>query len=1219
MPILMPAMAAPRNTGFAIISAIEMDLRAFIRDLSKKENKPTFLPKDVSQNAKKRWDIAHKSYPEQFPSDADLLDYIDFMDISKTLNAKFNEACSSSHIPLKELTKIFEDLHPARNRICHARPLDLNDLELCLTTSESLLDLPGILFQNLRDTTAKLEKTPNYALEIEIPDYWRKESSISHQLPIPESDDTGFLGRQEDLNNLRKAMQRRPVVNIIGEGGVGKTALALLYLYEIVYSENPDFDAVVWVSLKTQTVTFGNIEEINNSITDTIGLLNYIADDFGADRSSKSQEIIDSIATCLAERRILLAIDNVETIAGEDELLTNFIKQVPMSDSRVLLTSRINLQDTSTLKLDPLPRRTSIRLMRSYAKALSLNYITQEDENSLSEKCRLLFDNPLLIKWFLAGVARGIEVNQDAFLNREGQLLSEALGFCCRNLFEKLTQNEKIIAGTLVAIGTPLTLVEMKYLCQPSLNHEDVNRAVISLNCSCLLICSNTDSNVTAFSLSESAATYFRTQLQLDTEFQDVRSKLRELRNSVEMDQVKRERNRFDVNIIETNTSDQVFAAKYLHEALRLSRQEKIKEALEQIEKAKNLHGTFAENYRIAGRVLSLAGKITEAYKQFDHAVHYNPDSSLVRYTYALFLIDKGEYSEALKHLNKALEQVPNDLTLESSKALALMRFGKHNEAAELYDSVVNTIVARLGTLAEPPKQWRTLTFDQAAECHRRLAESARINRDRQAFEKHIEHAFSLVETAAEKNSVDNLTPNRLGRILSEAISFAHIMKDRDYANKALTTASTLVDALPASEFVVNLHDQISDDWPDIAERIQSFGGYTTAYKEGEILQGTIHNLQPRYGFLSVQDRPNIFFHITSLRSPICWSVLEEGMDASFRVASKDDRLQAIDLDFTSENGKPLHHKVFLRCISNSESVDGANFRKTRISIIWAMFESEVSDNGTCAKEIFASLLKRFSSSDVDSEFANNVFRGLTDHLSEIDDTISANLQRLSSEVGQIEQCILRLAVFELQFATGVGMTQPRSVIINEAVEVTKILTDNKTHNFVNNLLQAVGKNLPPISKTQVGGLVYRVDDHVPKFALLKNGIGKWTLSKGSLKDKEEDVAGFRRVIKEELGLDVDVVSTRTWKQTLHARKPSGRVRKEVTYFEGVTNDETFSVQDKPGIQCAKWFTYEEAKNLDLYPEAREKILDLMEQVVAEHTPSLKNPISWIKNILEKI
>jgi hypothetical protein len=82
----MAYTSAVRNTCFALLSAIECDLRELIeREIAPKDGKD-FLPSDVRTAALARHAFDHKNSPcATSPRDVDLLVYMDFGDLSKVL------------------------------------------------------------------------------------------------------------------------------------------------------------------------------------------------------------------------------------------------------------------------------------------------------------------------------------------------------------------------------------------------------------------------------------------------------------------------------------------------------------------------------------------------------------------------------------------------------------------------------------------------------------------------------------------------------------------------------------------------------------------------------------------------------------------------------------------------------------------------------------------------------------------------------------------------------------------------------------------------------------------------------------------------------------------------------------------------------------------------------------------------------------------------------
>jgi N utilization substance protein B len=87
-------------------------------------------------------------------------------------------------------------------------------------------------------------------------------------------------------------------------------------------------------------------------------------------------------------------------------------------------------------------------------------------------------------------------------------------------------------------------------------------------------------------------------------------------------------------------------------------------------------------------------------------------------------------------------------------------------------------------------------------------------------------------------------------------------------------------------------------------------------------------------------------------------------------------------------------------------------------------------------------------------EFALSLFNGVVENIVKIDEEIIMHLnQGTLSDIGSVEKSILRLAVYEIQFAE-----LEKAIIINEAIELSKKLASDGAPKFMNGLLDKVNK-----------------------------------------------------------------------------------------------------------------------------------------------------------------
>lgn len=88
---------------------------------------------------------------------------------------------------------------------------------------------------------------------------------------------------------------------------------------------------------------------------------------------------------------------------------------------------------------------------------------------------------------------------------------------------------------------------------------------------------------------------------------------------------------------------------------------------------------------------------------------------------------------------------------------------------------------------------------------------------------------------------------------------------------------------------------------------------------------------------------------------------------------------------------------------------------------------------------------------------AVDTLEAVRDHISEIDEIIRKNLDKWSFDrVARTDLAILRTAVAEMLYVDSV----PDRVSINEAVEMSKKFSDEKSYAFVNSVLSKISRYL---------------------------------------------------------------------------------------------------------------------------------------------------------------
>lgn len=123
--------------------------------------------------------------------------------------------------------------------------------------------------------------------------------------------------------------------------------------------------------------------------------------------------------------------------------------------------------------------------------------------------------------------------------------------------------------------------------------------------------------------------------------------------------------------------------------------------------------------------------------------------------------------------------------------------------------------------------------------------------------------------------------------------------------------------------------------------------------------------------------------------------------------------------------------------------------RSAVISLLYAYFCGNES-----IRNFASDILKDRKIKNAQADFALELFDGIINNIEDIDNLMAKNIKNWKLEkIGMIDKCILRLGIYELIY----NKLQV-AIVINEAIEVAKILGGDDTPKFVNGILDAISK-----------------------------------------------------------------------------------------------------------------------------------------------------------------
>lgn len=302
-----------------------------------------------------------------------------------------------------------------------------------------------------------------------------------------------------------------------------------------------------------------------------------------------------------------------------------------------------------------------------------------------------------------------------------------------------------------------------------------------------------------------------------------------------------------------------------------------------------------------------------------------------------------------------------------------------------------------------------------------------------------------------------------------------------------------------------------------------------------------------------------------------------------------------------------------------------ANRHLARSIVLQTLFEWDtIAASGGEATEMLARNIDEFSGDTTDRPFMDGLLSGVLAKKEDIDLIITKAAPDWPLEkIAPVDRNILRIGLYELLFADRSQV--PAKVAINEAIELAKTFGGESSSRFVNGVLGAVYKEIGEPGKDEVGkkkmvrredlplqqlggAVVYAKHQGQYYFALVHDVFGHWTLSKGKIGDSPETAnesveSGTIREIKEELGLDIEIRQKIGENEYVASHPEHGKLRKHVTYFLAEAPYGDITLEQKGGLDDARWFKLTDIIDLNFYDDMLpivtagvQEILDMAER-----------------------
>lgn len=315
------------------------------------------------------------------------------------------------------------------------------------------------------DTTESFEKLVlnnlqkllvEYGDESKTPITPEVEQVLAPKIPNNLPRRQAFFGRTKEMETVMRALSpddRTWGVLVDGIGGIGKSAIAIEAAH--LSQERNLFDAVVFITAKTNILDPSGIKELNPPAKTLDGFLNETARVLGQPGIAKltGDEKRRALIDVLRSMRTILIYDNLETLSKEEqEGIADFLRELPQGCKAIITSRRRGGEGGVWLRVEKLDWEAALGIIRN---EISRDASLASKLNRVGEsRWQELFDetsgSPLALVHTLGLMRVRAALTFDSALEMlRGNRDEDLQKFIFQEARKELTENDKTALGAL--------------------------------------------------------------------------------------------------------------------------------------------------------------------------------------------------------------------------------------------------------------------------------------------------------------------------------------------------------------------------------------------------------------------------------------------------------------------------------------------------------------------------------------------------------------------------------------------------------------------------------------------------------------------------------------------------------------------------------------------------------------------------------------------------